>query len=82
MNNAMKTLEKAVATCYNVKVKNVTIGYIENNAKSVLVKVDMSSCKSPIVCTNGFMVNDKFENGVLTFEFMKSDLYDFLIFVD
>lgn len=81
MNNAMKTLQKAVAKCYNVKVNNVKINYIETNYQYMNVVVDLSSCKSPVVCTNGFMINDKYENGILTFDFLKSDLYDFLVWV-
>jgi hypothetical protein len=82
MNNAMITLQKAVATCYNVKQELVNVEYIENNKDFMKVTVDMRKCKSPVVCSNGFMNNDKYENGIFTFDFMKKDLYDFLIMVD
>jgi hypothetical protein len=81
MNKAMIILQKAVATCYNVEIPFVKIDYIDNDDSMVKVEVEFSA-DNIFIGTNGFMRNEKYNNFILTFDFLKTDLYDFLVWVE
>jgi hypothetical protein len=81
MNKAMEVLQKAVATCYSVEVGFVKIDYIDNDDSMVKVEVEFSA-DNIFIGTNGFMRNEKYNNFILTFDFLKTDLYDFLVWVE
>jgi len=48
-----------------------------------MVKVEVEfSADNIFVGTNGFVRNEKYNNFILTFDFLKTDLYDFLVWVE